>query len=119
MKGNLSLPENLKSELYLRLIHKYGVKVQIAIGIEEASEYQKELCKFLRGRGNRDHLAEEIADALIGIEQMIQHFGLEEPVRLWKHKKLCRLCKDVAPDMIRFDIDSDGVFSIHFYAAEG
>ena len=119
MKGNLELPEEQKSELYLKLIRKYGEKIQITIGIEEASEYQKELCKFLRGRGNHDHLAEEIADALIGIEQMIQLFGLEEPVRRWKHKKLCRLCNDVAPDMVRFDIDPDGDLAIRFYAEEG
>ena len=62
-------------ELYTQLLRLYGDK-QIIIAIEELSELQKELCKFLRGKSNYDNMVEEIADVEIMIEQMKIYFNI-------------------------------------------
>ena len=47
------------------IIDYYGEEKQMIKAIEEMSELQKELCKTLIGKGNRDSLVEEIADVQI------------------------------------------------------
>lgn len=59
------------NELYHRAIETYGIRNQWAVAVEELAELQKEICKMLRGGGDIAHLAEEIADAKIMIEQLI------------------------------------------------
>lgn len=57
-------------DLYKKLILKYGKEAQIIVAIEELSELQKELTKWLRGKGSIEHIAEEIADVNIMIQQL-------------------------------------------------
>lgn len=66
-----------KTDLYKKLIEKFGEK-QIIVAIEELSELQKELCKNMRGRENKDSIVEEVADVLIMIEQIILYYDLSE-----------------------------------------
>ena len=42
------------------------------------SEAQKEICKFLRGKGDPEHLTEEIADAHIMLEQVQIICGIDD-----------------------------------------
>ena len=49
----------------------YGSEIQRVVAIEELSELQKELCKSLRGQTDMQHIAEEIADVQIMLEQMM------------------------------------------------
>lgn len=72
------------------LIH-YGSDAQIIVALEEMSEVQKELCKILRGKGDLEHLAEEIADATIMLEQMRYFLGLNEKVCAYMDEKIRRL----------------------------
>lgn len=46
--------------------------------LEELSEAQKEICKFLRGKGDPEHLAEEIADVQIMVEQVKMLCAIDE-----------------------------------------
>ena len=57
---------------YLNALLEYGGDFQMIVALEELSEAQKEICKCLRGIGNLDHLAEEIADARIMLEQVTE-----------------------------------------------
>lgn len=57
-------------EIMRAAIRKNGKAMQTVVAIEELSELQKELSKFIRGKGNRDNLIEEVADALIMITQI-------------------------------------------------
>ncbi len=68
-----------------------GWRQQAVVALEELSEVQKELCKFLRGQGDKDHLAEEIADANIVLMQMEMAFGLTGSVGSWIDRKAQRL----------------------------
>lgn len=80
-------------EVYSRALNKFGKVNQVNVAIEEYSEAIKELTKLLREQGNLEHLAEELADALIVTEQMAQIFHIEEAIDEWKKYKLDRLEK--------------------------
>ena len=77
--------------VYEKAIAKNGVLLQSIVAIEELSEAQKEVCKLLREEGNLEHLAEEIADATIMLEQLRLMFNLDEAVCRYMDEKVQRL----------------------------
>lgn len=70
------------------VISKYGTEHQVTVAIEELSELQKELCKFIRKSGNLSNIAEEIADVQLMLWQMQTVFDVrqEEVERRVKYK---------------------------------
>ena len=64
---------------------------QITMVFEEMAELQKELCKHARGSDNKAHIAEEIADCLIMLEQMQILFDIRDDVNKFTMVKLERL----------------------------
>lgn len=66
-----------KEELYKRMLDKFG-DLQMVVAVEELSELQKEICKAMRDKFNREHLAEEIADVKIMIDQIMLHYAIQE-----------------------------------------
>lgn len=78
-------------EVYAKALEHFGEENQLTVALEEMSECQKEICKFLRGYGNAGHLAEEVADSLIMLEQVIYIFGLDEMVGQEVDRKIQRL----------------------------
>ena len=84
------------TEVFYLCEKKWGIPAQCIVAIEELSEVQKEICKYLRGgRYLRDDgkrsLAEEIADASLMLDQMMYMLGIIPEVRSWKAKKINRL----------------------------
>ena len=77
--------------VYEQAIAKYGEEAQRRVAIEELSELIKELCKYDRGYINRGHIAEEIADVSICLEQLLLMFDCEKEVDEWRTFKLNRL----------------------------
>ena len=77
-------------QIYTYLINKFGKKNQIIVSIEELSELQKELCKYLRDKTNIRNISEEIADVEIMLEQLKLIFENETPVSIEKEYKLAR-----------------------------
>lgn len=59
------------TEIYKQAIETYGVRAQKLMAIEEMSELTKEICKDFRGKLNREHLIEEMADVTIMLDQML------------------------------------------------
>ena len=59
-----------------KTIVKNGIKLQSVIAMEECSELIKEISKFIRGKGNKDNLVEEMADVLIVIEQLKMMYAI-------------------------------------------
>ena len=88
---------------YTNALIRYGEENQLVVAIEELSELQKEVTKFLRGIGNAGNLAEETADALICIEQIIYIFGIREMVDVMMDRKVLRL-----DDKLREETDAHG-----------
>ena len=79
-------------EIMKSAIKTFGPQLQTVVAIEEMSELQKELTKFLRGNGKKKHLTEEVADALIMITQIQIIYGIgDEDVREVMDYKLNRL----------------------------
>lgn len=81
----------LRESVYENALEHYGKENQLVIALEELSEAQKEICKFLRGNGNRDHLAEEVADAFIVLEQVERIYGICDEVTSYMTNKVARL----------------------------
>lgn len=77
--------------IYEKAIAHYGERNQIIVAIEELSELQKELCKYLRGEGNTAHIAEEMADVQIMLDQLDLIFNNRNDVLEIRTIKLGRL----------------------------
>ena len=69
-EGHNRVPYSQRVEVYKAAIERYGTVEQMVVALEELSEAQKEICKHLRGQGCLEHLAEEVADATIVLEQV-------------------------------------------------
>ena len=85
------IPYEERQKVYTNALIAYGEEAQCIVAIEELSECAKEICKVLRGKGDREHLAEEIADATIMLEQLRYFFGINEDVCEWMDSKIKRL----------------------------
>lgn len=95
-----------RSKVYADAAATFGTTCQLVVALEEMSELQKEICKALRGEMNLAHLAEELADATIMLEQLRQMFNMNEPVCIMMDNKIIRLRQRIAyakhnADMVR------------------
>lgn len=80
------------TDTYKQAIETYGVRAQKLMAIEEMSELTKEVCKDFRGKLNREHLIEEMADVLNMLDQMLLLYKISgEEVGLMRIKKVERL----------------------------
>lgn len=70
---NFDVNEGLSEEI----IRHYGAENSTIVAIEECSEVIKELTKFLRDKGNKENLEEEIADVMITLKHMCMIYGLD------------------------------------------
>lgn len=75
---------------YKRLIKSFGSKHQILIAIEELSELQKELIKYLRNKDNQVHISEEMADVYIMLYQLRLIFKNDKKIDQYIKKKTKR-----------------------------
>ena len=85
------IPYEQRAQVYTNALICFGEKMQMVMALEELSECQKEICKRMRGYSNLDHLAEEIADATIMLEQLRLFFGLNDLVCEKMDEKVKRL----------------------------
>lgn len=90
--GNIEEERKKEKEIYRQAIEKWEW-LQKIVAIEEMSELQKELSKNLRGKDNRENIAEEVADVEIMLEQMKVLYDIEDDVAEWKKAKIERLAK--------------------------
>lgn len=81
----------------------FGRDSQMMVAIEEMSELTKELCKNGRGRENTTHIAEEIADVEIMLQQMVMLFDCAGQVETFRRYKLERLAGRIEDDGMAFD----------------
>ncbi len=84
----------LEEETFKEAISKNGESLQLIVLFEEMSELQKECCKAFRyslTKGLHAHIAEEIADVEIMLEQAKMIFGVDDEVEMWRLDKVVRL----------------------------
>jgi hypothetical protein len=89
------IPYEERCKTYMNALITYGDRHQMIKCLEEMSECAKEICKILNGGENFDHLAEEIADAMVTLGQMQLIFNNEERVAAYMDAKVLRLDKDL------------------------
>lgn len=88
--------KQVKAEPILQAyIDKYGEDHRCKMAIEEMSELTKEICKHFRGNNNLDHIAEEIADVEIMLDQLKMMFGLEEKTKAYRKYKIKRMVERI------------------------
>ena len=80
-----------ESAVLQRALDTYGSALQLVVTMEEMSELQKELCKYLRGKYSPESISEEIADVEIMIEQMKMLFCCADDVHFVRGRKVERL----------------------------
>lgn len=90
-EGRNRVPYSQRVEVYKTAIERYGTVEQMVVALEELSEAQKEICKLLRSQGSLDHLAEEVADATIMLEQVRLIYGINDQVNKKMDEKVERL----------------------------
>lgn len=81
--------------VYDAALGKWGAKMQATVAIEEMSEVIKEITKMLRGKLDREHMAEEIADATIMLEQLRNMLNINDSVCSWMDYKIAALKRKV------------------------
>lgn len=69
-------------------VNVYGKTSQCTVCMEEMAELTKELSKNLRGQDNTAHIAEEIADVEIMLEQLKLMFSIRDEVTQQRTAKL-------------------------------
>ena len=79
-------------DTYKKAIKTYGEKAQKLMAIEEMSELTKEICKDFRGKLDREHLIEEMADVTITIDQMMLMYKISRfEIEQMRERKIERL----------------------------
>lgn len=86
---------SIKSMTEEEILHgvqaEYGQSYEMVVAIEELSELTKELCKEMRGQGDKEAIAEEMADVEIVLAQLKMIYHNAGRVEAWKKHKLLRL----------------------------
>ena len=80
-----------RCKTYTNAMLAFGEQNQMIVAVEELSECQKEICKILRGGEDYRHLAEEVADATIMLEQIQLMFNINDCVCNFMDEKIKRL----------------------------
>lgn len=86
---------NQENKIYRDAIDFFGDESQKIMVVEEMSELTKELCKELRGRGDVEHLADELADVEIMLSQIKIIYNIHQTVAEHKDYKLNRLAGSI------------------------
>ena len=97
------IPYSERCKTYTNAMLAFGERNQMIVAIEELSECQKEICKILRGGEDYRHLAEEVADATIVLEQIRLMFNINDCVCDFMDKKIKRLDDRVKGSMSNGD----------------
>lgn len=85
------IPYEERQKVYMNALITYGDRKQMVKCLEELAECQQAICKILIGGENFDHLAEEIADATVTLEQMRLLFNINDKVCSYMDAKVKRL----------------------------
>ena len=89
------IPYEERVKTYNNALITYGDRKQMVKCLEELAECQQAICKIILGGENFDHLAEEIADATITLEQMRLLFNINDRVCEYMDAKVQRLDRNL------------------------
>ena len=82
----------INNKLISKSINYYGKDVQTTVCMEECAELIQAISKEKRGKSDKNHLAEEMADVLICIEILKQVYSVTDAeLQEWIYKKQGRI----------------------------
>ena len=85
------IPYDERVKTYTNAIIANGPRHQLLKAVEELSELGQVLCKVINGEQDLDHLAEEMADVYITMEQVRLIFDIDDRIRDQMDFKVRRL----------------------------
>ena len=89
----------INSYVVQRSIEHYGKDVQSTVCMEECAELIQAISKQKRGKSDKDHLAEEMADVIICIEILKQIYNItEDEIYSWVITKQERIIRRIEKD---------------------
>ena len=90
----------INSYVIKKSIEHYGKEVQSTVCMEECAELIQAISKEKRGKSDKDHLAEEMADVIICIEMLKQIYNItEDEIYSWIINKQERTIKRIKKDV--------------------
>ena len=90
----------INSYVIKKSIEHYGKDVQSTVCMEECAELIQAISKEKRGKSDKDHLSEEIADVLICIEMLKQIYNItDDEIYPWVINKQQRTIKRIKKDV--------------------
>lgn len=86
------------TETLCAAIAVFGREMQQIVAMEELGELIQEISKQLRGKGEPEHMAEEIADVRIMLDQLVIMHNLFKKVDEYREIKASRLQERVVQE---------------------
>ena len=100
----------INSYVVQQSIEHYGKDVQSTVCMEECSELIQAISKEKRGKSDKDHLAEEIADVIICIEMLKQIYNIaEDEIYSWVITKQERTIERIKRDVQSTETNVDRI----------
>ena len=94
-------------------IEHYGKDVQSTVCMEECAELIQAISKEKRGKSDKDHLAEEMADVIICIEMLKQIYNItEDEIYSWVITKQERTIKRIKKDVQSKETNAERIRSM-------
>ena len=100
----------IDSDIIKRSIEHYGKDVQSTVCMEECAELIQAISKEKRGKSDKEHLAEEMADVIICIEMLKQIYNItEDEIYSWVINKQERTVERIKKDVQSTDTNAERI----------
>ena len=100
----------ISSYVVKKSIEHYGKDVQSTVCMEECAELIQAISKEKRGKSDKDHLAEEMADVIICIEMLKQIYNItDDEIYSWVITKQERTIKRIKKDLQSTETNSERI----------
>ncbi len=76
MKGEIYLIK-VNGSINTKAVLTHGITVQSVVCMEELAELTQQISKFIRGKGDKTHLTEEIADVYICLDMLQKMYNVD------------------------------------------
>ena len=89
------------NEVNTKAILHYGIRQQSVVSMEELAELTQQISKQLRGKGDKNHLTEEMADVVICLDMLKRIYNIDTEQledEIWR--KLARTEERIAAEKL-------------------
>lgn len=101
--------QQLQDEVNTEAILRYGIQPQSVVCMEELAELCQQISKQLRGKGDKNHLTEEMADVYICLDMLKKMYNIDPEQledEIWR--KLARTEARIKAEKLAMEGEDDG-----------